>query len=251
MPLALADLHRAVVVGGLIHLRLIAGDYEGHELPGDDLPGRFFSTSTPEWVADVVAGAGFDLVELQGHATDHGNRLVVEAVRARTLPDVVGPRLRLLMVGLNPSPYAADAGVGFARPGNRFWPALAAAGLATRDRDAVHALTVHGIGMTDLVKRATTSARSLTASEYRDGFERIDRLARWLQPAAVCFLGVTGWREAVDPRATLGWQSRSIGGRPAYVMPNPSGANAHARLDDIVGHLRAAAGGELASLAQS
>ena len=241
LPLALADLHRSLVVGGLVQLRLIAGDYEGHHLPGDDLPGRFFATWTPAGVADVVAGAGFDIVDLSDQATDHGDRLVVEAVRARTLPDYVGPGMTLLMVGLNPSVYAADAGVGFARPGNRFWPALLAAGLATRDRDPVHTLRVHGIGMTDLVKRATPSARTLTADEYRTGFERVARLVGSLRPDAVCFLGVTGWRAAVDPRAMVGWQSRLVGGRPTYVMPNPSGANAHARIDDLVGHLRAAA----------
>ncbi|MGH9117087.1 MAG: uracil-DNA glycosylase family protein [Acidimicrobiales bacterium] len=249
LPLALADLHRSVVVGGLVHLRLLAGDYEGHQLPGDDLPGRFFASWRPDRVADVLAGAGFDLVDLHAEPAAHGDRLVVEAVRVRSLPDYVGPGMRVLVVGLNPSLYAADAGVGFARPGNRLWPALAAAGLATRDRDPTHTLTVHRVGMTDLVKRATTSARALTTDEYRAGFERVERLAGWLRPAAVCFLGVTGWREAVDPRSTLGWQSRLVGGRPAYMMPNPSGANAHARLEDLVAHLRAAAAGP--GLAQS
>ena len=136
--------------------------------------------------------------------------------------------MRLLVVGLNPSLYAADAGVGYARPGNRFWPAARHAGLVTRDRDPSHALRAHGVGMTDLVKRATSNAAGLTATEYRTGMARVERLVRWLEPGAVCFVGLTGWRHAVDRHATAGPQPRRIGGRPVYVMPSTSGANAHA-----------------------
>jgi TDG/mug DNA glycosylase family protein len=95
--------------------------------------------------------------------------------------------------------------------------------------------------MTDLVKRATTGASVLTAAEYRAGSARVERLVRWLRPAAVCFVGLAGWRAAVDPRAAAGEQAAGFGGTPAYVMPSTSGANAHARLDDLADHLRAAA----------
>ena len=95
--------------------------------------------------------------------------------------------------------------------------------------------------MTDLVKRATTGAAALTAAEYRAGFGRVDRLVRWLGPAAVCFVGLAGWRAAVDRRAGAGPQPSGIGGRPVYVMPSTSGANAHASLDTLTAHLRAAA----------
>jgi TDG/mug DNA glycosylase family protein len=91
--------------------------------------------------------------------------------------------------------------------------------------------------MTDLVKRATVSASELKEEEYVHGLARVERLAMWLRPGTVCFLGLTGWRSAIGP-SPAGWQRRNIGGRPTYVMPNPSGANAHVRLDELVGHLR-------------
>ena len=148
--------------------------------------------------------------------------------------------MRLLVCGLNPSEYAADVGVGFARPGNRFWPAALAAGLVTRDRDPAHALAAHGVGMTDLVKRATPRADALTADEYRAGAARVERLVEWLRPGAICFVGLSGYRAAVDRRAVAGRIPDGFGGVPAYLMPNPSGVNAHARVDDLADHLRAA-----------
>jgi TDG/mug DNA glycosylase family protein len=241
VPLALADLHRALPVGAPVELRLLVGDYEGHDFPGDDLPGRFFSAwSSPEAAGDLLVGAGFDEVTVHTEEARHGSRLVVRAIRARTLPDYVGPAMRLLVVGLNPSIYAADAGIGFARPGNRFWPAALSADLVSRDRDPRHALTRHGVGMTDIVKRATRSASEVVEAEWTVGFARVERLVTWLQPAVVCFAGLTGWRAVIDRRAGTGWQDHRIGGRPVYVMPNPSGANAHARLAELTDHLRAA-----------
>jgi TDG/mug DNA glycosylase family protein len=137
--------------------------------------------------------------------------------------------------------YSADVGVGFARPGNRFWNAALAAGIVTRARDTRHALVAHGIGMTDLVKRATPRADELTRDEYRAGLARVERLVRWLQPGAVCFVGLAGWRAAVDRRAVAGVQPGDIGGRPAYVMPSTSGLNARVPLAELADHLRAAA----------
>src|SRR5206468_2858704 len=128
--------------------------------------------------------------------------------------------LRLLVCGLNPSLYAADAGVGFARPGNRFWPAAQRAGVLHHDRDPWRTVALDRVGMTDLVKRATVGARELTPAEYCAGFARVERLAAWLQPSAVCFLGLAGWRAAVEARAIAGVQPRPLGGRPVYVMPN-------------------------------
>ena len=149
--------------------------------------------------------------------------------------------MRLLMCGLNPSLHAVRAGVGYATPGNRFWPAMLAAGLVTRDRDWADALSSHGIGMTDLVARATPRASALTAEEYRLGLARLERLCRRWQPGAVCFVGLAGWRAAVDRRAVAGVQERRVGGRPAYVMPSTSGLNAATPLPVLVGHLLAAA----------
>ena len=167
----------------------------------------------------------------------------IRARRAPTLPDFVAAGMRVLVSGLNPSVHAADAGIGYVTPGNRFWPAALEAGLASRDRDARHALLHHGMGMTDLVKRATPRAAELTREEYRAGLARLDRLCAWLQPAAICFVGLAGWRAAVDRHAQPGWQPRSVGGRPAYVLPSTSGLNAATPLAVLVDHLRAVLAG--------
>jgi double-stranded uracil-DNA glycosylase len=221
LPMKLAHMHRDMVVGSPLVLGLDPGEHDAEQVAR---------------LRDVLVGAGFDVDDLQ--AGNHWIR--VRARRARTLPDTVGPGMRLLVCGLNPSVYAADVGVGYARPGNRFWPAARAAGLVECDRDAIDALARHGVGMTDLVKRATTGASELTAAEYRDGAARVERLVRWLRPGAVCFVGLAGWRVAVDRHAASGEQAAGFGGVPAYVMPSTSGVNAHARLDDLADHLRAA-----------
>lgn len=236
LPRALADLHRALAVGARVDLTMRFGAGEG-EIADDDFPGRFFAEWEPGPLRDVMVGAGFAVDEC---THDGGAWIQVSATRLRTLPDFVGPGLRLLVVGLNPSEYAADAGVGFARPGNRFWPAALAAGLVTRDRDPWHALQVDRVGMTDLVKRATPSASALTAAEYREGLARVERLVAWLRPGAVCVAGLAGWRAAVDRNAVAGVASRTLADAPVYVMPSPSGANAHATVHSLAEHLRAA-----------
>ncbi|HEX4490428.1 MAG TPA: mismatch-specific DNA-glycosylase [Acidimicrobiia bacterium] len=215
LPLMLVRRYRATVVGETTVLRVTR-------------------SWDPEHLAAVVLGGGFscDAVE----AGDDSWR--VQATRQRTLPDTVGPGLRALLVGLNPSLYSADAGVGFARPGNRFWPAALAAGLVTRDRDPLDALCAHGVGMTDLVKRATARADELSDDEFRAGAARVRALVEWLTPASVCFVGLSGYRIAVDRRAVAGWQRERFGGAATYVMPNPSGLNAHAPPAVLAEHLR-------------
>jgi TDG/mug DNA glycosylase family protein len=238
LPAALADLHRALAVDAPVGLTLFAGG--GTALSHDDLPGRRFSLWEPEALTDVLVGAGFAVESLEVEATGDWPGVRVRARRLRTLPDHVGPGMRLLLCGLNPSLYAADRGVSFARPGNRFWPALLGAGLVTVDRDPAHALRVHGVGMTDLVKRATVAAAELTAEEYAEGVQRVERLCAWLRPAVVGMVGLAGWRAAVDRRATTGWQERALGGCPVYVMPSTSGLNASTQHEGFVGHLRMA-----------
>lgn len=237
LPLALAHLHWALCPGAPFDLQVLSGEYEGDRLPGDDVGGRFFSSWSPPDLSRLLPGAGLrvDVVETEGDVVR------ARGVRDRSLPDTVAAGMRLLVCGLNPSGYAADRGVGYARPGNRFWPAAVAAGVVTRPRDPLHALAAHGVGMTDLVKRATASAASLAADEYRAGAERVEWLVRWLRPRAVCFVGLSGWRAAVDRRAVPGPQPRPFAGRPAYVMPSTSGLNAHASLADLTAHLAAAA----------
>lgn len=222
VPLALADLHGALAPGSQVEL-------------------RFAATWPPDRLRDVVVGAGFrvDRVDAPGA---HGSLVVVTATRAVNLPDTVADGMRLLVCGLNPSPAAADAGVGFFRAGNRFWPAALEAGLLTRDRDPLHALAVHGVGMTDLVKRTTVRADELSRDEYVAGLDRLERLCAWLGPGAVLMVGMAGWRTAVDRRAQAGWQDGTVGGRPIYLMPSTSGLNAATPLGALVDHLRRAAG---------
>lgn len=185
-------------------------------------------------LADIAHGAGFDL---RRRRADRPTALT----RFWTLPDTVGPRMRLLISGLNPSPAAADAGVGFARPGNRFWPAALAAGLVSVDRDPVHALEHHGIGMTDVVKRTTRRADELDPSEYAAGMARVERMVERLAVPAVCFVGLAGWRAVRDRRARAGWQPETLGGARIYLMPSTSGLNASSQLPDLTAHLEAAA----------
>ena len=237
LPWALMELHDALQVGAPAEFVYRHGDLEGAVEDDGDFPGRFFAEWGADALVDVHRGAGFDVDEC---SNDGGEWIVLAARRARTLPDFVDAGLHLLVCGLNPSEYAADAGVGFARPGNRFWPAAMRAGIVTRDRDPRHALAVHGVGMTDLVKRATPRADALTTDEYRAGLARVERLVQWLRPGAVCFVGLAGYRAARDRRAVAGPIAAGFGGVPAYLMPNPSGLNAHATVDMLAEHLRAA-----------
>ena len=184
----------------------------------------------------LVAGAGFRVDRTSGR----GLEWTVQATRLRTLPDLIGPGLRLLVCGLNPSLFAADAGVSFARPGNRFWPAARAAGLVSRDRDPWHALRVDRVGFTDLVKRATSVAAELGRDEYRRGADRLRWAVELVRPAALCFVGLAGWRAAVSKDAVAGPQPGGFAGVPAYLMPSTSGLNARTKPADFVDHLLAA-----------
>jgi len=241
LPLAWHDLHRCLAVDAPVELVLFPGDDEHAPFPDDPFVGRRFSLWTRPLLDDVIVGAGFDLSTIEAAGGTQTPKLVVRANRARTLADTVGPGMRLLVCGLNPSIHAADAGVGFARPGNRYWPAALAAGVVSHDRDPVRALVDDGIGMTDLVKRASPGAAGLTRDEYAAGLARVERMVAWLQPRAVCFVGLAGWRAAADRQAVAGVSDRTVGDRPVYVMPNTSGINASSTLDDLTEHLRAAA----------
>jgi TDG/mug DNA glycosylase family protein len=226
LPSALGELHRVLAPGAPADLRLVD--------MGGDSSGRPFVDGT---LAALLVGAGFDVVAAQ-HL---GDSVRVRVEKAPTLPDSVAPHLRLLIVGLNPSPAAAATGVPYAGPANRFWPAAIAAGLVDRPHDLRHALDHHGIGFTDLVKRVTGSADELEPEEYRRGVARIERLACWAQPSLICLVGLAGWRAAVDRHAQPGLTDRRLGGRPCYLMPSTSGLNARVRLSELVDHLATAA----------
>lgn len=241
LPLSLRDQHRSMAVGGRLELVVFEGDDTIRSQDGP-LAGRMFWRWPRDRLVDVVAGAGFSNVTLDTAPTSEGwTELHVIATRARSLGDTVGPGMRLLVCGLNPSLFAADAGIGFARPGNRFWPALAAAGIEC-GRNPLALLRDHGIGMTDIVKRATVAASELAKDEFVEGMARVERLCAWLQPQAVYFVGLQGWRAAVDRKATAGWQERALGGVPVYVAPSTSGLNAGTSVATHTAHLRAALG---------
>jgi double-stranded uracil-DNA glycosylase len=240
LPMALWDLHRALAVGAPAEVRVFEGDLEHGPFDGDDFPGRSFSLWDPDHLRDVLVGAGFEVDALEVVPQRHGRDLVVSARRVRTLADTVAPDLRVLVCGINPSLHAADVGVGYAGPGNRFWPAAVAAGLVDVARDPRRALRDHGVGMTDLVKRATPRAADLDPEEHRAGLARLERLCAWLRPGVLVVVGLVGWRAAVDRRAVPGLQERDLGGTPVYVMPSTSGLNAATSIRDLVEHLRAA-----------
>jgi double-stranded uracil-DNA glycosylase len=159
----------------------------------------------------------------------------------KPLRDVIAPGLDVLFVGINPSLLSAARGHHFARPGNRFWPALHLAGLTPRrltpeeDGD----LPRYGLGVTNLVARPTRAAAELSTQELRDGAaELADLVARW-RPRVVAVLGITAWRVALDrPKATLGPHAERLGGAETWVVPNPSGLNAHHQLPDLARRYR-------------
>ena len=155
-----------------------------------------------------------------------------------TAPSSLCMTPRMIIVGVNPSPTSAQTGVPFARKGNRMWPALLASGVATVDRDPA-ALASRGIAMTDLSKRVTRRADEIAAEELRRGAERLERVVRWIRPEAVVIVGVTAWRIAMDDKSiALGRQAVTLGGRTVWVLPNPSGLNAHTNVADMTERFR-------------
>ena len=156
----------------------------------------------------------------------------------------------MLFCGINPSLISAARGHHFARPGNRFWPALHLAGFTPRrlapDEDGE--LPRYGVGLTNLVDRPTRTAAELNAEELRAGARALERLVSTYRPKLVAMVGITAWRLGFDRRkATLGLQPERIAGAAAWVVPNPSGLNAHYQLPELArlyGELRRGAMGE-------
>ena len=157
-------------------------------------------------------------------------RAELAAAKDKTVPDVIAPNLKLLFCGINPGLYTAAIGHHFGRPGNRFWPALYAGGFTDRllspyeERE----LLAQGYGITNLVERATNLADELTRDELVAGGERLLKKLKRYKPQTVAVLGVTSFRIAfARPKATVGPQSESLAGVHTWVLPNPSGLNAH------------------------
>jgi TDG/mug DNA glycosylase family protein len=174
-------------------------------------------------------------------------RAELEGVRDTTLPDLLGPGLRLLFVGINPGLWTAAAQAHFARRGNRFYPALYRGGVLPRviDPSAGYSaedralLLERGLGITNLVARATARADELTTKELTAGSRRLATLVGELRPRVVAVLGVTAYRTGFgQPKAQTGRQPAGLGAAQLWVVPNPSGLNAHFSLASLAASYR-------------
>lgn len=169
-------------------------------------------------------------------------RAELESYRGRSVDDLMPAHPKLVFVGINPGLWTAATGTHFAHPGNRFYPALAAAGVIPRVPDFAAGLTDAdrrmfldaGIGISNLVHRATARADELDRDELREGAARLaDDVARW-HPRVVAVVGLTAYRQGFDrPKARAGRQDETLGGTELWVVPNPSGLNAHATVADL------------------
>lgn len=161
----------------------------------------------------------------------------LEAARERLLPDVLGPDASVWFVGINPSLYSTAVGHHFARPGNRFWPALHGAGVTDRllDPSEDRELLRYDAGLTNLVARTTARADELDPDEITAGVEILGGKVERLRPNAIAIVGVSAYRIGfADRRAKIGKQSRSLGNAAIWALPNPSGLNAHYQLPRLI-----------------
>ncbi len=227
LPVALHELHRSLRIGGRAELRMFCEAGNDQHWASQQLHHLF-------------QGAGFTIDTATEPFPDlPGSDIEFTLKRPRSLADCVDGSMRVLILGLNPSLVAADAGFGFAGASNRFWKAAIAADLVGQRGDPRTILAGDHVGFSDLVKRPTARASDLDKREFADGLNRLESLVHLLEPRVVCVLGVTGWRSATGNRtARLGLQQEGLGATPTYVMPNPSGLNAHTNHDDLVAHLR-------------
>ncbi|MFT4126445.1 MAG: mismatch-specific DNA-glycosylase [Gordonia sp. (in: high G+C Gram-positive bacteria)] len=172
------------------------------------------------------------------------------AFAGHRVPDLIGPDCRLLFVGTNPGLWSAATRSHFARRGNRFYPALLRAGIIDADVDASSGMSdadrdrllARGLGLTNIVSRASVGAADLTAAELRAGATVLREKVRRIQPAVVAVLGITAYRTAFGERtAKPGRQGEDWGDSQVWVLPNPSGLNAHETVDTLAVAYRAAA----------
>ena len=177
-------------------------------------------------------------------------RAELESFRDAEVPDLVGPDCRLLFVGINPGLWTAATQTHFAHPANRFYPALLQAGIVVRridpsagmtDDDRAH-LVSRGVGITNLVRRATARADELSDTELRAGGQHLVELVARVRPAVVAVAGITAYRAAFGVRrAVTGPQPEPLSGAGLWVVPNPSGLNAHETIESLAMAYAAAA----------
>jgi TDG/mug DNA glycosylase family protein len=169
-------------------------------------------------------------------------RAELESFRGTEVPDLLGPEVRLLFVGINPGLWTAATQTHFAHPVNRFYPALLRAGILEQPIDPSAGMTDHdrdvlrgrGIGITNLVRRATARADELSRDELREGGAALEELVRRVRPRIVAVAGITAYRHAFGlPRATVGRQPEPLAGAELWVVPNPSGLNAHENVETL------------------
>lgn len=169
-------------------------------------------------------------------------RAELESFRDATVPDLVGPGLRLLFVGINPGLWTAATRTHFAHPGNRFYPALLRAGVIGHEIDRGKGMSAadrqhlldRGIGITNVVHRATAKASELSSDELREGGEQLRRFVALHRPAVVAVAGITAYRTAFrQPKAVVGRQPERFEGAQLWVVPNPSGLNAHETVETL------------------
>ena len=165
----------------------------------------------------------------------------VAAAKGKTVPDVIAKNLRVLFCGINPGLYTAAVGHHFARPGNRFWPALHRSGFTGRllspfeERELLQT----GVGITNVVPHATATAAELTPEDFIRGGQDLSARVRRYHPAILAVLGVGAYRTAfAAPKASIGEQEEPIGGTRIWVLPNPSGLNANYQLEDLANLFR-------------
>jgi double-stranded uracil-DNA glycosylase len=164
-------------------------------------------------------------------------RTELSAAEGKRLPDIVAPGLDVIFCGINPGLWSAAVGQHFARPGNRFWKVLHASGFTDRllAPSEQRRLLSMGVGLTNLVARATASAAELDGDELRRAGRSLARKVRRWRPTTVAFLGLTAYRIAFDRRhATVGAQAERLGGAAIWLLPNPSGAQAYYQEDAMV-----------------
>lgn len=168
-------------------------------------------------------------------------RTQLEAAYGKSIRDVIAPGLDVLFCGINPGLYSGATGHHFARPGNRFWPALHRSGFTSRQLSPFEEreLLDLGLGITNLVARTTPGAAELTTAELRAGGRRLERKVKRYQPRFAAVLGVTAYRAAFALKdAAVGKQDHAIGATRVWLLPNPSGLNAHYQLPELAAEFR-------------